>query len=117
MSPHLTLLLLTADMAENEKQNQLEELMYQRSKLKKKMLGNINFIGELFNLGMLSSKIIISQVCWNMCFNLQLLRNCDSTIICGYLIRISSILTANEFLFLALLLFNLPIFFSPKQSY
>ena len=85
--------------------------MYQRSKLKKKMLGNINFIGELFNLGMLSSKIIISQVCWNMCFNLQLLRNCDSTIICGYLIRISSILTANEFLFLALLLFNLPIFF------
>ena len=69
VSPHLTLLLFTADMAENEKQNQLEELMYQRSKLKKKMLGNINFIGELFNLGMLSSKIIISQVRCNMyCF-------------------------------------------------
>ena len=51
-----------ADLPENEKLSHVEELMYQRSKLKKKMLGNINFIGELFNLGMLSSKIIISQV-------------------------------------------------------
>ena len=30
------------------------------------MLGNINFIGELFNLGMLSSKIIISQCIGNL---------------------------------------------------
>ena len=40
----------------------MAELMHQRSKVKAKMLGNVEFIGELFNLGMLSSKILISQV-------------------------------------------------------
>ncbi|XP_063678716.1 eukaryotic translation initiation factor 4 gamma 3-like isoform X3 [Bolinopsis microptera] len=54
------------DLTENEKQAHNEELLYQRGKLKKKMLGNINFIGELFNLGMLSSKIIISQCIGNL---------------------------------------------------
>jgi len=54
------------DISDNEKTIEVEELMYQRSKLKKKMLGNINFIGELFNLGMLSSKIIISQCIGNL---------------------------------------------------
>ena len=58
----LLIQLPSADLSENEKQAQVEELLYQRSELKRKMLGNINFIGELFNLGMLSSKIIISQV-------------------------------------------------------
>ena len=50
----------SADLVENEKQNQVdeEEALYKQSKLKKRMLGMIQFIGELFNMGIVSTKII-----------------------------------------------------------
>lgn len=54
------------DLTESQRNSENEELLYQKSKLKKKMLGNINFIGELFNLGMLSSKIILTQCIVNL---------------------------------------------------
>ncbi|XP_063689731.1 eukaryotic translation initiation factor 4 gamma 1-like isoform X1 [Bolinopsis microptera] len=55
---------LQADLVENEKQNQgeKEDSLYKRSKLKKRMLGTIQFIGVLFNMDLLSTKII-TQCC------------------------------------------------------
>eukprot|EP00116_Pleurobrachia_bachei_P007576 sb/3467838/ len=49
------------DLEEDESSRQMEELMYQRTKMKNKMLGNIHFIGELFNANLISPKIIICQ--------------------------------------------------------
>ena len=59
---------MTGGLADNRQHAQMEELMFQRTKLKKKMLGNIKFIGELFNLTMISSKIILVQVGHNLYF-------------------------------------------------
>ena len=51
-----------ASLTQEQRDSELVELGYKKTKLKKKMLGNINFIGELFNLTMISSKIILVQV-------------------------------------------------------
>ena len=40
----------SADLTEAQRYEQLEELQYKLDKLKRKMIGTINFIGELYNL-------------------------------------------------------------------
>ncbi|KAJ3415262.1 hypothetical protein HDV05_005272 [Chytridiales sp. JEL 0842] len=50
-----------ANMTSEEKQEFAEE-EYQRTKLKRKVLGNIGFIGELFKLDMITEKIMHSCV-------------------------------------------------------
>lgn len=47
-----------ASMPEKEQAEKEEELEFRRMKIKKQMLGNIKFIGELYKLGMLKEKIM-----------------------------------------------------------
>mmetsp|Transcript_15108 Transcript_15108/g.25769 ORF Transcript_15108/g.25769 Transcript_15108/m.25769 type:complete len:482 (+) Transcript_15108:3-1448(+) len=49
---------LTATLSESEQKEREEELEFRRMKIKKQMLGNIKFIGELYKLGMLKEKIM-----------------------------------------------------------
>ncbi|KAJ1560209.1 hypothetical protein HK405_007877, partial [Cladochytrium tenue] len=55
------------EMSSEEKERYAEE-QFQRTKLKRRVLGNISFIGELFKLGMITEKIMHSCV-------LQLMKN------------------------------------------
>ncbi|KAL7531385.1 hypothetical protein ACHAXR_005262, partial [Thalassiosira sp. AJA248-18] len=47
-----------AKMEKKERNEKEEELEFRRMKIKKQMLGNIKFIGELYKLGMLKEKIM-----------------------------------------------------------
>lgn len=47
-----------ASMTDKERDEKQEELEFRRMKIKKQMLGNIKFIGELYKLGMLKEKIM-----------------------------------------------------------
>ncbi len=47
-----------ASLSESEQAEREEELEFRRMKIKKQMLGNIKFIGELYKLGMLKEKIM-----------------------------------------------------------
>lgn len=49
---------LKATLSESEQNEREEELEFRRMKIKKQMLGNIKFIGELYKLGMLKEKIM-----------------------------------------------------------
>jgi translation initiation factor 4G len=50
-----------AALTEVERKRKVEEFQYLRTTRKKKMLGNINFIGELYNLSMISTNIIMES--------------------------------------------------------
>lgn len=39
---------------------QIEDYEFKRTKIKRRVLGNITFIGELYKLNMLTSKIILA---------------------------------------------------------
>lgn len=49
---------LKPTLSESEQAEREEELEFRRMKIKKQMLGNIKFIGELYKLGMLKEKIM-----------------------------------------------------------